>query len=201
LSPAAQQTLASAIEDLNSDIKRLQQERFRAVRNALYGNVLGLGKRDDIVDARPRRDVSVHFSGPFSAEGVQGCPCLFSDPLSAKTGVYLWTVNVGAEERVWYVGQTRRGFGQRMSEHLACYLSGAYTTYDAEALSQGEYRAARTVGDQMWPQTLPSFLRDFEQLTPNLIALVRRMRFHLAPLEGNGDLHNRVEGMIGRFFR
>jgi hypothetical protein len=88
-----------------------------------------------------------------------------------------------------------------MGEHLAGYLSGAYTTYDAEALSHGEHRAARIVGDQMWPQTLQSFLRDFEQLAPNLIALVRMIRFHLAPLEGDSHLHNRVEGMIGRFFR
>jgi hypothetical protein len=180
LSPAAQQTLVSAIEDLNWDIKLLQQEKFRAVRNALYGNALSYGVTDTSVDVRPHRDVPVHFFGPFSAEGVESCRCLFSDPLSAKTGVYLWTVNVGGEERVWYVGQTRRGFGQRMGEHLGGYLSGAYTTYDAEALSHGEHRAARIVGEQMWPQTLPAFLRDFEQLTPNLIALLRMMRFHLA---------------------
>lgn len=29
-----------------------------------------------------------------------------------------------------------------MGEHLACFLSGEYTTYDAEALSRGEYHIA-----------------------------------------------------------
>ncbi len=109
---------------------------------------------------------------------------------------------MNGKDQSWYVGQTRRSFGQRMGEHLAAYLSGQYPTYDAAALSQGMYRrAAGAVDEGLWPQTLPSFLKNCEALIPNIIALIRLVKFHLAPLEGDAHLYNRVEGLVGRHFK
>lgn len=201
LGPTVQKTLTDAVGMLDWDLRRLQEERFRPVRNALYGLRLDYGP--PIVESShgPEMDIEVHFHGPFSALDDLGCRCLFADEMTARSGVYLWTINVNGKERPWYVGQTRRGFGQRMGEHLAGFLSGQYTTYDPAALSRGEHRLASGAVKGMWPQTFPSVLRNYESLMPNITGLIRLIKFHLAPLVGAPHLHDRVEGAIGRYYK
>jgi hypothetical protein len=53
----------------------------------------------------------------------------------------------------------------------------------------------------IWPQTLPSFLRTCHDVIPNITALIRLIKFHLAPLVGDKHLRDRVEGAIGRHFK
>lgn len=193
--------LSNSVGMLNWDLHRLQEERFRSVRNALYGLRLDYGPPILEPAHGPGMDVAVHFHGPLSALDEGTCPCLFADEMAARSGVYLWTINVNGKERPWYVGQTRRGFGQRMGEHLASFLSGQYTIYDPVALSRGEHRRAAGVVEGVWPQTLPSVLRNHETLMPNMTRLIRLIRFHLAPLVGDAHLHDRVEGAIGRYYQ
>jgi len=202
LGPTVQETLANAVGMLDWDLRRLREARFQPVRNVLYGLPVGYGLKEAAPPPGPVVDVSVDFHGPFSALGEDGCRCLFTHEIASRSGVYLWTINVNGREQPWYVGQTRRGFGQRMGEHLAAYLSGQYQAYDAVELSKGLYqRAAGAVDEGLWPQTLPSFLRNSEVLIPNITKLIRLFRFHVAPLEGDAHLHNRVEGLIGRHFK
>src|SRR5262249_30446548 len=170
MGPAAQQTLFETVSLLNWDLRRLQDERFRAVRNALFGLPLKYGVIDGTPSAGPAVDVRVHFQGPFSAVDDGRCRCLFKDQISKRTGVYLWTLNVAGRDRPYYLGQTRVGFGARMAQHLACMLSGEYPTYDIEALLQGEYRrAVGALQGEGWPQMLPSVLAHYETLMPHVI--------------------------------
>jgi len=201
LGPTARETLAAAVGMLGWDLRRLQESRLEPVKNVLYGLRMDYGIQEIEPAAGPAIDVHVHFHGPFSAVEESGNRCLFADAIAARTGVYLWTVNVEGKDRPWYVGQTRRGFGQRMGEHLAGFLSGQYTVFDAAALSRGENRRAVGTVNGMWPQTLPSFLRNYERLTPNIIGLIRLIQFHVAPLAGDGHLHDRVEGAIGHHYK
>lgn len=201
LGPTARETLADAVGMLGWDLRRLQEKRFRPVKNVLYGLRVDYGVQEIEPAAGPAIDVHVHFHGPFSSVDDSGYRCLFTDEIAEGVGVYLWTINVGGKERPWYVGQTRRGFGTRMGEHLAGFLSGEYTTYDAAALSRGEYRFAVVTVGGGWPQTLPSFLRNYERLMPNIIGLIRLINIHVAPLAGDAHLYNRVEGAIGRHYK
>lgn len=126
--------------------------------------------------------------------------CLFRDPVAKRTGVYLWTITVNGVERPWYVGQTRRGFGDRMAEHIRCFLSGEYPTYDAAALSRGENRLADSAVFPKWPDTLPLFLQNSETLRPNILATIQMLNIHMTAVDGDPHLHNRIEGAIGRHF-
>jgi hypothetical protein len=103
LGPTTQRTLANAVGMLNWDLHRLQEERLRPVRNALFGLPLSYGIQELGSDPGPPIDVHVHFQGPFSAMDEPGCRCLFANEIAAGVGIYLWTINVGGEEWAWYV--------------------------------------------------------------------------------------------------
>lgn len=198
LGPSAQKTLANAVGLLEWDLRLLQGDRFRPVRNVIYGFPAAYGVETVGEPIGPALDVHLHFHGPFSAVHANGCRSLFSDELTKRTGVYLWTLNVKGQERLRYVGQTRVGFGARMAQHLASFLTGEYPIQDLSALARGEL-----VGlvHGFWPQRLPSILQDYGRLVPHIIGVIRRLTVHLAPLDGDAHLHNRVEGAIGRYFQ
>jgi len=201
LTPAARETLADSVRMLGWDPRLLWQDaRLRPALNAIYGASPDVGPPPPTPPG-PATDVNVHFHGPFSALDDGECRCLFTDEIAKRSGIYLWTVNVEGQERPWYVGQTMRSFGQRTAEHLRATLSGEYMPYDAAALSRGELRRADAAVFGMWPQTIPSFLRNYERLVPDLIGQIRLTRFHLAPLDGDAHLHDRVEGAIGRYYK
>jgi hypothetical protein len=198
LLPTVRAKLAGSMEALGWDLQRLSEDRYRPVRSVLYGMSPDRDRGPVPSDPRPELQLEVAFDGPFSVADDMGYRCLFSDPIASKTGVYLWTVNVDGAERPWYVGQTRRGFGQRMAEHMTAFLSGQYPPQDAVKMAWGinELAVGAAIGD--WPQNLPAFLRNWERLIPNVIAQIRLLKFHVAPLTGDGHLHDRVEGAIGR---
>jgi hypothetical protein len=192
--------LGSAVRSLGWDIERLHEERFRPVRNVLYGLRPEHGSPSQ-PPAGPPVDLPIHLHGPFSASDEPEERCLFSDEIASKNGVYLWTLRVAQHERPWYVGQTRRTFAERLGEHIRGMLAGQYRPYDAEALARGEYAWAKSSCDKLWPQALSSFLRNYESLAPEIIAVIRMSRFRLIPLTGDAHLYNRVEGALGRHFR
>jgi len=205
LGPVACATLADSVSMLAWDLRRLRDDpRLRPVVNALYGNRLSDGVHSPPEPQTPPEaphDVAVHFSGPFVAGNAPGLRCLFTDPIAGKTGIYLWTVNIDGVERVWYVGQTRVRFGIRTGQHLASMLSGEYTTYDSDALAQGRFQRVGEPRTGRWPETLPSFLHEYTVLAPHIAGTIRLLRFHFAPLTGDGHLYNRVEGAIARIYK
>ena len=200
LGPTAQHAFASAVTVLGWDLKLLQEERFKPVLNALYGNPLDLSVVQSGPASGPVTEVPIHFHGAFSAQSGNG-RCLFVDDIGHRTGIYLWTINIDGKECPWYVGQTRRGFRQRMAEHLRSMLSGEYPPYDPAALARGEHKRAQGGVNGQWPSTLPSFLLNYEALAPNIITYIRQLKFHLAPVDGDAHLHNRIEGGLGRYLK
>lgn len=189
--------LAQSADGLGWDIAVLQEERYRGVRSALYGMSASYGVPVGLRSSEPPLELKLHFHGPFTAVEGADVPCVFTSPMGLKSGVYLWTINVDGVERPWYVGQTRRSFNGRFVEHVRGFLSGEYATYDADALSRGEFR--RVAGHEgVWPQNLPTLISNFEKVGPGIARLLRQIRFHVAPLE---QAHDRVEGAIGRHYR
>ena len=202
LTPAAKAALTASVVALGWDIQRLQEARFIPIRNALYGFPVQQGAEEVPPHPGPEVRVEVTFKGPFAALRGLGCPCIFDDESVAAThGVYLQTVLVGGRELPWYVGQTRRGFGQRTAEHLANMLSGQYEVWDPEALAKGEIRRAAGAPEVDWARSLPDFLLGLEALMRPIRDTVRVMRFHVASLPDDALLLDRVEGAIGRFFK
>ena len=201
LGPTVQEILAGSVGMLGWDLRRLQEERLQPVRNALYGLPTKYGIQKPATPTGPPVEVQAHFHGPFSAFDEAGCRCLFTDQLAARSGVYLWTISVKGQECLWYVGQTRRSFGQRMGEHLAGFLSGQYQIHDPDGLSRGEQRLADGSINGVWPRTLPYLLQNYESLLPKITGLIRLIKFHLCPLVGDAHLHDRVEGAIGRYYK
>lgn len=202
ISPTARETLANAVGMLGWDLLRLQENRYQPVVHALSGLPLDYGIQvTKPPSVEPAIDVDVHFRGPFSAVEEGDYRCLFTDEIARGVGVYFWTINVGGKEWPWYVGQTTRGFGVRMGEHIAEFLCGGYSIYDAAALSRGECRLADGAIAGQWPRILPSFLRNHERLMPKIIGLIRLIEIHVAPLAPDERLLNRVEGAIGRYYK
>jgi hypothetical protein len=199
LGEAVQRELASSVEMLGWDLRRLQEPRLKPVVNILYGNRPDYGVTEVSAPAGPITELAVHFQGPFSAIRSPSTRCVFEDEVGARSGIYLWTMNVGGVQRPWYIGQTRRGFGRRMAEHIRAMLAGEYTPYDAAALFNGEHKRASGAVTGLWPATLPAFLENYEQVSPHVIRYTRELRFHFAPLHGDRHLHDRIEGVVGRY--
>jgi hypothetical protein len=189
---------------LHWDLRLLQTRRYRPVRNALYGFPVGrldVDEPEPPPSAEPVQEIAIHFEGPFSSLDNTGARCLFREPIASRSGVYLWTVAAGDVEHVWYVGQTRVSFGARTAQHLMSMLSGQYPPVDATALAVGEHRRAAPVIKGVWPDTLPTFLQNSETLLPNILAVIRMVKFHFAVLDGDAHRHNRVEGAIARYYK
>lgn len=202
--------LVENMRALGWDTKVLIDSRYDAFRTKLYGmqpkNARTFEERSD---TRPELQLDIHFKGPFSAfDNIPGCRCLFKEDVSNNNGVYIWTVNANGHEIPYYIGQTRRGFNQRIAEHIRSMLSGEYLPLDAVAISQGKYKRAEGAPEGFWPHNLPGFLINWEKLIPNIIHEIKLFRFYLAPINvPDGwdiklpDLLNRVEGAIGWYLK
>ena len=154
LGSSVRSTLAESVGMLGWDLRQLQEDRLRAALNVLYGFAPNYAIREGTAPAGPVEEMLVHFHGPFAAHQDSDDRCLFSDDIASAKGVYLWTVNVGGKERVWYVGQTGDRFGKRIGDHVQAWLSGEYEIFDPAALARGEFR-------RLWPTDADASLAAF----------------------------------------
>jgi hypothetical protein len=205
LGPTARNTIINGFNKLGWDLPRLQTNEFIRVRNTLYNFPVNYGTQPLPPSKSAGKTIEVHFQGPFSAHDNLDHPCLFTNKLAECKGVYLWTLEVNGMPQVWYVGQTRRNFGQRIAEHLEAYLSGRNKVYDIEELAKGVYRLPIEASEGgAWPNTMPFFLKNHRIIAENVTALIKLSKFHLAPLDNPDpglDAYNQVEGLIGRYFK
>jgi len=202
LGPAVRETLATSVGTLGWDLRRLQDPSLRQAWNAIYG--FSPNYSTGVVPSHPGPElrVDIEFQGPYSAVDDGECRCLFADPIAGLKGIYLWTIAVNGIERVWYMGQTRRGFGQRMGEHLTKMLSGEYPPHDPVALSRGDSATlCGGVEALSGPLAIPAFVRNWEALMPQIVATIRLLKFHVAPFDGDAHLLDRAEGAIGRYYK
>ena len=137
----------------------------------------------------------VEFSGPFSWLG-QDSPSVFVAPLGQARGLYIWSISVGNQDVVYYVGLTQRTFAERFLEHFKEHASGGYHLHDP-----AEFAAGRKV--QLWPgrfgaerQSVQEFIRRYEELIPAITALTNLYRFHLAPLTLDQRSLERIEAAL-----
>jgi hypothetical protein len=200
LSDETRAALAAAVDALGWSAVRMREKRLVPARNALYGFPLAYGTEDVPRSTEPPVDVQVKFRGPFSAVDGGSAPLLFADPVARANGVYFWTVAVDGVDHVCYVGQTRRGFGARIEEHLSAILSGKYDILDPDAMSRGETRAVwRAEPDpaSRWRR----FLGQYRDLSTHIARTIDLLRFYVAPIEGDPHLISRVEGALGGYYR
>lgn len=146
-------------------------------------------------------ELSLVFAGPFAWLSNGALPCVFEVPMSKQSGIYLWTVDTTDGDLVYYVGETGRDFGTRLTEHLKDQLAGMYHIYDPGAFVRG-------VKEPLWSgmfgksreRTLSEFVRRLPELAPALVEFVRAMRFYLAPLAGDARIRKRIEAALADHF-
>lgn len=142
----------------------------------------------------PSDPIVVRFHGPLSWLGNDDTACIFTAEWGKKAGIYLWTVETELGELVYYVGQTGRSFSVRMAEHFKEHFSGGYHLY-----SPGEF--VKGTKNLLWPgrydperkTTVAEFVQNYDALTGPIEKLTRLYRFHVAPLECNRRLRERIE--------
>ncbi|MBI4635382.1 MAG: GIY-YIG nuclease family protein [Candidatus Rokubacteria bacterium] len=146
-------------------------------------------------------DIALDFTGPFAWLSKSDLPCVFEVPMSRQSGIYLWTVGTTDGDLVYYVGETGREFGIRLTEHLKDQLAGMYHIYDPAAFVHG-------VKEPLWggmfgkshEGSLSEFVVRLPKLATALVGFVRVIRFYLAPFAGDARIRKRIEAALADHF-
>ena len=194
--------LRESVDALGWDVRRVNARENGAVLNALFGLALDYG--DEALPPGPVvGTIALEFRGPFSVQPQADAAAVFDQSIAQRSGVYLVTVPVRGIDHVHYVGQTRRTFAERLGEHMENYLCGSYSVFDAEALRRGRqsviWHGSSSSSELL--RRLPEYLASFDSVAQATKRLVEALRFHLAVLDGDEALHNKVEGGLGRHFQ
>lgn len=83
----------------------------------------------------------LEWRGPRALWSSDLSRCILLDSDAVEPGLYLWTVKVGSEYWVNYVGMSGTSIAQRQRVHIEEFLCGHYWIYDANSLSQGRKEA------------------------------------------------------------
>lgn len=148
------------------------------------------------------KSFELEFHGPLAWVRADDTAFIFESEISKKPGIYLWTVETPDGHLVWYVGQTRTSFRQRMKEHFKEQMSGSYGVYDPTLLAQGERK-------QIWPgyygrnenSRITLFLDEMPSLCDAMVEVAKITRFFVAPMNEKPKMYRRVEGGVGRYLR
>ncbi|MBY6293873.1 hypothetical protein GLU60_00585 [Nanohaloarchaea archaeon H01] len=95
---------------------------------------------------------------------------------------------------VTYVGITGRNFAKRMQEHLQCYLSGEYGTYDFEALKQG--KTERTYPGTYRDADIEEFIENHQEIFTKLKEYLYNTEIFLIPLNRGKQFRENLESAI-----
>jgi hypothetical protein len=202
LLPSVSERLRSGIVGLGWDFELLKDEQFRPVVCALYGISPGAGPQPPSSQEPPRK-FALEFVGPFTVMPSADLPNLFDHPVSKASGIYVWTMPDTNGDVIRYVGQTSRGFGERISEHLTGMLNGQYAIPDLEAERRGVKQNAWSPdhGSLRWPASLPHFLAQYAELAPKIGLAIRQLRFHFAAVQGDAPSLNDLERTLGHYLK
>ena len=151
---------------------------------------------------RKMKRLDLDFHGPLAWVHVDDADFIFDANIAKNPGIYLWTVETPKGHLVWYVGQTRSSFRQRMKDHFKEQMSGSYSLNDPILLARGERK-------KTWPgyygrnedSRIPSFLDEMAYLCEAMVAVAKMTRFFVAPMNEEPKMYRRVEGGLGRFLR
>ena len=141
--------------------------------------------------------ITLSWQGPY--EWFESGPnSIFSGRSAETAGIYIWTVPVGAQYRVFYVGQTETGFAARHHDHFREYWGGAYSFYEPAAFSKGELvplYAGYAYKTPRWQRAAP-FYADFLRYMEPLVENLKAMRLWIADCPQAARIQRRIESAL-----
>jgi hypothetical protein len=138
------------------------------------------------------------FNGPFALAACDA-PLIFSDAISAESGIYLWTIPyVGGGFIVMYIGETQKSFAERMKEHAIQTLGGNYRISQPNRLREG---VDEVLWNGLWRagtrDQLPAFIERTDLSEPSR-QMLRAVRVFVAPFDGDRRLRRRLEAALAQ---
>jgi len=147
-------------------------------------------------------NVALRWEGPFEFLGKNGRSLLLA-PAGAHAGIYVWGARTERGLLPHYVGETKDSFGKRHLQHFQAYVSGVYSTRDADAFVAGREQMLHR-GPLWRSNTLPAFqqfIDNFPFFASHLYRTLQSIEIYVAPLEVVQRTRRLVEGGLVRVFR
>ena len=141
--------------------------------------------------------VTLAWQGPYEWFG-SGPDSVFSGSSAETAGIYVWTVPLGAEYRVFYIGQTEQGFAARHHDHFREYWGGAYSFYEPAAFSKGElgqWYTGYASKTPRWRLAAP-FHADLLRYAEPLVEHLKAMRLWIAECPQPARIQRRIESAM-----
>ena len=141
------------------------------------------------------REINIRATGPF---GWIGKKSIFnSSEDNALSGLYFFTVKIGKDYLIEYVGITKRSYLIRFEEHICEYLSGGYRICEPAGFSKGEHIALwqgrfGTKGEK----DISKFLKKYNEVAPRIIEYLKTYSIFILPTKEPVDTLARIEGAI-----
>lgn len=133
--------------------------------------------------------LDLKWHGPFGFLPDVSIACVFTHDIGKHPGLYLWTVPIGEEYLINYVGETERDFAERLEEEARYMLSGQDSFADSELLRQGIRKRIST-------PTITDFLGRYDYYSKRLYESLATCRLFLAPMNADRQLRQRVESAL-----
>jgi hypothetical protein len=147
--------------------------------------------------AIPIREIELNWHGPYSWF-EQGDKSIFAGGGAEMVGIYVWTVPVNGRYRVFYVGQTEKGFAERQHEHIRKYFEGAYHLYEPRGFREGRLNMIYEgflYKKPGWKRAI-SFYQNFMDYLEPLLDHLRVLKLFVAPIDAPRRIHRRVESAL-----
>lgn len=123
-------------------------------------------------------EITSKWYGPFRMIPMPSCTWVAEVPEALKPGLYLWTVRVGDEYRVHYVGMSTNSITARTMEHLSRSF-GVNTVNNPESLRQG------VKDDYLFYPGRHKWEDVCENILPSIIKYLEEIRLFIAPIDVN----------------
>jgi len=137
--------------------------------------------------------LEINFSGPYALlPNSDNVPLLLADPNVWSPGIYMWTFLYNQVHRVNFVGVCAHSIAVRHNDHLADFLGGRRTFYNAADLESGTLTPAYRPQDGS-----DRFVAEFPALMSELCAI----RIFAAPFTGPEPLLERLGAAIVAHFQ
>lgn len=142
--------------------------------------------------------ILLSWHGPFTLRA--GAPnSVWIGPLSARSGIYLWTVPVSGRFLIHWVGATGQPFWRRQHEHVEAFARGEYPIHRAMSLAAGRRDPIHRglFGDpRQWAVRQQQFRNRKPKLEPELQRTLSLLAVFLAPLDAEPRVRQRIQTAI-----
>ncbi len=140
------------------------------------------------------REINLRVKGPF---GWVGKKTIFNSVDNTLSGLYFFTVKIGKDYLIEYVGITKRSYLVRFEEHIREFLSGGYKICDPEKFSKGEHinlwqGRFGTQGEK----NISKFLGEYNKLAPIILEYLKTYYIFILPIKEPTSILERIEGAI-----